>query len=327
MSNRSPIWFHSPCFDGIVSAVLVWDFLENARGWVVGDLCPVSYAMRPSWLNQQLPERSAVVDFLYHPGAAFWADHHATTFLSPELREHYDKRNDPCIIYDPLADSCAGLLWTHFTTVFKYQNDRYRDLVRWAKKTDSASYASVREALSSREPALRINASLVYGDSDSYSAFLVRKLRETPLEFVASLPEVASRYERYQRDLAEALEIFRSAARLEGDIVVFDIDAKNAFVPRYAPYEFFPKARYSVGIVRRPGTATITAMRNPWREFSSVHLGNEFEQLGGGGHSRVGSVVLRGADIAKARGLLETLISKLLNRSQDVYDTTAATSA
>ena len=327
MSSHSPIWFHSPCFDGIVSAVLVWDFLENARGWLVDDLCPVGYAMRSSWLSQRLPERSAVVDFLYHPAAAFWADHHASTFLNHDVREHYEGRHDPCIIYDSQADSCAGLLWVRFMAAFNYRNERYRDLVWWADKTDSASYASVREALCSSAPALRINASLVYGDTNTYSTFLVRSLREAPLDVVASLPEVASRYERYEQDLHSALKIFSSSARLRGDIVVFDIEAKDGFVPRYAPYEFFPMATYSVGIVRRPGTATITAMRNPWRDFANIHLGNEFERLGGGGHSRVGSVVLRGADIVRAPELLETLVSKLLHSSEEVYETTASASA
>ncbi len=94
-------------------------------------------------------------------------------------------------------------------------------------------------------------------------------------------------------------------------MVVFDVDADDAIVPRYAPYYFFPDASYSAGVVRRRDSATITAMRNPWREFASMHLGKIFEPLGGGGHERVGSVVLRGVDTARAEMVLDQLLNVL----------------
>jgi hypothetical protein len=42
-SKRS---FHSPCFDGIVLAVLAWDFLKARARWVAPDLEAVNYERR-----------------------------------------------------------------------------------------------------------------------------------------------------------------------------------------------------------------------------------------------------------------------------------------
>src|SRR6266550_6550167 len=167
--NRGPaatLYFHSPCFDGIVSAVLTWDFAEAVLKWKVGKLQPVNYHLRSSWLAERLSQPCAVVDFLYHPQATFWADHHSTTFLSTETERDFDRRRSALLMYDESADACAQLLWDRLETVFQYRNPRYAELVSWATKTDAARYSSVGEAIEGTAPALRINGSLVYGEEN-----------------------------------------------------------------------------------------------------------------------------------------------------------------
>lgn len=317
LRNHGPaavLYFHSPCFDGIVSAVLTWDFAETVLKWRIRELQAVNYQRRSSWLSERLSQPSAVVDFLYHPQATFWADHHSTTFLSAEAERDFERRGGPYLIYNDTADACARLLWDRLESAFQYRNPRYAELVSWATKTDAAKYSSVWEAIEGTAPALRINGSLAYGDENGYSAWLVRQLRREPLEAVANLVQVRRRYERFRFDVAKGLELFRERARLDDGVVVFDVDAADTIVPRYAPYYFFPEARYSAGMVRRGGSTTITAMRNPWRESAGVHLGKIFEPLGGGGHERVGSVVLRGVDTSRA----EMVLDQLLNVLQEV---------
>ncbi len=48
--EAATLYFHYPCFDGIVSAALAWEFLETQKGWRVGELCPVNYTVRNTWL-------------------------------------------------------------------------------------------------------------------------------------------------------------------------------------------------------------------------------------------------------------------------------------
>jgi nanoRNase/pAp phosphatase (c-di-AMP/oligoRNAs hydrolase) len=117
--------------------------------------------------------------------------------------------------------------------------------------------------------------------------------------------------------IAAGLDRFAQAAKLhDGHIIVFDVTTrKNDMISRYAPYYFFPEARYSVGIVRSPKSARITAMRNPWREFPSVHLGKIFEDFGGGGHQRVGAVILAGIRAQEAGSILAEITRRI--REQD----------
>jgi len=319
MAIQPHFYFHSPCFDGIVSAVLAWDFLETRQGWTSPILHRVNYDLRESWLSSKLESPCAVVDFLYHPQAEFWADHHLTTFLDEESRKHFERRKGPALVYDERADSCAGLLWSYLAREFNHRNSRYNEMVQWAEKIDAARYESVQEAIFSSAPALRISAGLALGSAEGYCEELVRAFRSRSLEQIADRPEVQARFERVQTLTQAGLDRFTAAARLENDgIVVFDVDGKGALISRYAPYYFFPEARYSAGIVRWEGGTKITTMRNPWREFDSVSLGKICEKLGGGGHQRVGSIMLRGERAGEASSMLDRLLTEMRREEKGI---------
>ncbi|MBI2999561.1 MAG: hypothetical protein HYY46_14095 [Deltaproteobacteria bacterium] len=312
MGPNGHIYFHAPCFDGLVSAVLTWDFLEKKQDWSVPTLQAVNYDLRDNWLASNLARPCAVVDFLYHPDADFWADHHLTTFLTDAVREDFKRRQGPAIVYDDQAGSCAILLWEHLARAFDHRNDSYTGLVKWADKIDAARYDSVAEAIFPSAPALRISLGLVFGDRDGYCAGLVGALRKQSLEEVAELAEAKRRFNRALALIEAGLDRFKEAARLEKDgIVVFDVEAKDTIVSRYAPYYFYPEARYSAGILRWERGAKVTAMRNPWKEFEGVPLGKLCEELGGGGHRRVGSIFLSGERASGARDVLNRLLSEI----------------
>jgi hypothetical protein len=311
------VYFHSTCFDGIVSAAMASDFLEEREGWTVNEVVPVNYDLRSGWLSCDLLTPCAIVDFLYHPQATFWADHHSTTFLDESVKIDFERRRGPWIVYNDRLGSCALLLRRHFADCFGFKDPRYDEMVEWADKIDSARYASVEEAVLGDAPALQIRASLAAGSGRELSKQLVKSLRTSTLDQVARLPIVRERAEEVQTKIAAGLERFAQAAEVhDGEIVVFDVTTqKNDMISRYAPYYFFPEARYSVGVVRSPKSAKITAMRNPWREFPSVHLGKIFEGFGGGGHQRVGAVILAGMRAQEAGSILAEITRRI--REQD----------
>ena len=110
-ANNQSAWlyFHSPCFDGIVSCVIASDFLERYGGWRFERFYAIDYAMRANWLSQTLHSCSAIVDFLYHPQAAFWADHHSTTFVTQAAKRDFDARqNKSWMFYDSQHGSWAA---------------------------------------------------------------------------------------------------------------------------------------------------------------------------------------------------------------------------
>jgi hypothetical protein len=300
------------------------DFLENAQGWTLDQLIPASYDARSGWLSHELLTPCAVVDFLYHPQAVFWADHHGTTFLNEDAKRDFERRRGAWLVYDDHSGSCARLLRNHLAECFSFADSRYDEMVEWADKIDSARYASVEEAILGDAPALRIRASLAAGDAQEFSKQLVNELRVNTLDQVAGLPLVRERFEEVRSKTAAGLERFASAVSLcEGEIAVFDVTGQQGvMLSRYAPYHFFPGARYSVGVVRSPNGAKITAMRNPWREFPSANLGRIFENLaeafknvGGGGHQRVASAILSGDQVRQAASILAHIVHQI--REQD----------
>lgn len=319
MRTEGHLYFHSPCFDGIVSAVLAWDFLESRHEWGPLILHSVNYDLRESWLTSSPQMPCAIVDFLYHPQAEFWCDHHLTTFLDEATRRDFERRASQKLVYDDRAGSCAGLLWNHLAKAFSHRSDRYAELVRWADKIDSAHYESVHEAILSHAPAMMISLGLALKGRQGYCEELVSALRYKTMDQVADLPEVRTRFEKGQSLVQAGLHRFKEAARLESDeIVVFDVDGRGEIINRYAPFYFFPDVQYSAGVVRWEGGAKVTVMRNPWRDFESVHLGKICEKLGGGGHQRVGSIVLQGERAAQAPDLLDRILSEIRNERKGV---------
>jgi hypothetical protein len=308
MSKPSHIFFHVPCFDGIASAVLAMDYLGGRGGGAPATLRPQDHAARRRWLETPLPGDAAVVDFPYHPDARFWADHHETAFLSAAAEASFRRRSSADVAYDPEADSCAGLLWRHLRDAFGHRNPAYEELVRWADKIDAARYEFVDEALDAPSPALAIAATLEDSAAEQYSVDLVRALRRGSLEEVARSPEVSRRLAQAKRLQAAGFERMKESVRLRDGIVVFDLETSGVIVNRYSPYRIFPDADYSIGILRRPDGAKITAMRNPWKDFESVPLGRILRGYGGGGHQRVGSLYLTRAEAHRAGAILEEIL-------------------
>jgi hypothetical protein len=293
MPEALTVYLHFPCFDGVISAVLACEYLERKRGWKTETIVPVDYSLQSSWPAKTLSRPAAIVDFLYHPDADFWADHHQTTFLTPELEARYRRADSGNLLYDASASSCAEVVWRKSYRLLR--EPRFREMVEWARRIDSARYNSVQEAVLGEAPALRINLSFLRDASAEYCRFLVRSLRTKSLADVAASARVAGLYQRATRAIRNGQQLFGKAARLEKDgIVVFHVDeSRGALLSRYAPYLAYPRARYSVGILNTDDGAKITAMRNPWKHFKSVPLGEIFSHYGGGGHQRVASVLVK----------------------------------
>jgi hypothetical protein len=304
------LYFHSPCFDGIASAVLMRDFLV-ANGWQDIALKAVNYDLKGSWLSNVLPQPCAVVDFLYHPSAEYWADHHGTSFLTKEVEGDFIARAGcQFLVYESAAKSCAGLLWRQLDEKLGHRSPRFADLVRWAEKIDSAGYDSVEEVFEASTPALRINASLsVVEDPSQYCIDLVQMLDRSSLTEVAALPIVSTLADESRARQERGLEVFRSNSQLTSDgVVIYDLPESGTSINRYSAYYVYPDARYSIGIVRYAKGAKITTMRSPWKDFECAPLGLLCEHLGGGGHRRVGSIVLSADRAFDARSMIEKLL-------------------
>jgi hypothetical protein len=306
MAETIALYLHFPCFDGVVSAALASEYLKRKRGWETGEIIPVNYDRQSTWAKSKLLPYAVVVDFLYHPKAVFWADHHQTTFTSDALKKEFEERKSPDLLYDPDAPSCAEVVWRKAYRLLR--EPHFRELVGWAHRIDGALYHSVEEAVLGDAPALRVNQSLLKDSSAEYCRFLVESLREKPLAEVARSAMVQERYSPVRNAIQHGQSVFKAASHLqENGIVVFQIPNRgdDTMVSRYAPYLAYPRARYSVGVTPNGSGAKITAMRNPWMRFKSVPLGEIFRHYGGGGHQRVASVLVpQASDAQKTLGAI-----------------------
>lgn len=317
--NSATLYFHYPCFDGLVSAVLAWEFLERHESWRIVNFCPVDYKLRESWLSNKLNKPCAIVDFLYHPDADFWADHHQTTMLTEEAKADFLRRKqNGSLFYDGRARSCSSLLFRRFRSALSHK-PHFVEMVSWAEKIDAAAYSSVGEAILGNSAALKISRSLAADDADQhYAHSLLRELRAHDLRYVANLDEVKRRERTVRREIMKGLRSVETSLRVEpGEIAVVDTEPHpTQIISRYAPYYFRPRARYSISVLRSPESIRITAMRNPWRSFRSISLGRAFAKFGGGGHQRVGAVQFRADQAKRAEDLIGSLLSQMRRPSR-----------
>src|SRR4051812_35664642 len=99
--HGATLYFHTQCFDGVGSAVIARTYLTGCEGWEDPALQPLAYTVQQDWLRRGFGPRTAIVDFLFHPEASFWADHHETAFLAAPPQEM-----QRLWFYDPTAGSC-----------------------------------------------------------------------------------------------------------------------------------------------------------------------------------------------------------------------------
>ena len=184
---------------------------------------------------------------------------------------------------------------------------------QWANKIDSADYATVDEALLGSSPATEINLSLALNAGSDYLNFLAVALLSKTLEEVSKMPPVVEAAQSVRLQIQGGLQEVARSIRIEcGDIAVFEAQqTADRIISRYSPYHFAPDARYSVGVVRSLNSTKITAMRNPWLHFESVPLGKIFEQFGGGGHTRVASVLVPPDQQTKTSEFLTSIITAI----------------
>ena len=311
------VFHHNHCFDAVAAAVCAADYLENIEGWKIKKFEPVTYTTDDSWIQRDLPEYSAVLDFLYQPKAKFWVDHHGTTFAPnhPELEEHYKEGlKDPSrtLIYDKSYPSGAGLLWEHIKD-FVTDRPRYEEMVRWANITDTATYDTPYQAVFGDEPALRIASTLGSKDPEHIEK-LIKALRTGTIEEVATLPSIEKHFlesrpkiEMGLKEITKRLEINE-----EKDIMVYETkDQENVSLPRFGPFLIRPDITYMISLVHGEKGSKISASRNPWGRETKAALGTIFREYGGGGHHGVGSLQLPPGNVEKSREMLRGVIASI----------------
>ena len=304
------IYFHRD-FDGMISAALIADYVRNKWSEAQLRLFPVGYSRKINW--KEMPLRgdvSFVLDYIFHPQATYWFDHHQTGLNG------YDGPLDPNRhFFNPKKTSCALLIWEVLYNTFNYRNLNFQNLVKWADKIDSAQF-SLEELINCEEKALKIHLSLGIEADNAYLIELTRLFIQYKDQLLSSqipLPLIVRwRFEKIQQMRPKITEEFKKRAIFDPQRkLVFFTMSQDFLSCRWAPYYFYPECLYVVGILSmRNGHYMIMVNANPWQKAkNSINIGKLCASYGGGGHPPVGAITVTTA--SQAQRIAEEIISFL----------------
>lgn len=286
------IYFHRD-FDGVCSAAVLAAYLKatDAADSML-EFLPVDYDLRANWAKSELKRPCAIVDFLYHPDAEWWFDHHQTAFV---LRNwQFDFRPDSKHQWRTDYESCPRLILDSVTNVGLREKlyRHFAEYLKWCDVIDGAHYSSASQVINMAEPALRINATLRQDASAEYLGFLIDRIEHVSLAEIADTDEVGQRYASARAWQEEAIQYTKSKAIVVKDVAFIDLTDRPQLFHRYAVYYLWPDTRFQVALYRQDALYKITVSMNPWRKSQGPDLGAICDEYGGGGHSDVAGILL-----------------------------------
>lgn len=315
------IYFHND-FDGRAAAAVMLDFLRR-RGDDIAHFAPVNYELKEQWRRADFFERhklfkgkrypAIVVDFLYHPKAVFWFDHHPTTFnVFPGAARSFSRKkfrvagdaNLPGFQHwDPKYPSCCRQALEELRRRFGYRPPKHiTELAKWLDVIDNARYSSARQAIEMREPALQIDwyIETTRGGAPA-AARMVKLLAAMPLANIAARREIKAAIVKGRRDVKRGIALYRRNLEVRGRAAFINLASGKRMRLRFAPYYLRPELSHSVSVFKEGKLFRLSWGSNPWRRpRDGIHIGEFLQQhYGGGGHRVAGGAEFR----TRAEGL------------------------
>ena len=285
------LYYHKD-FDGICSAAVFASYVRSALDSdAVFEFVAVDYDQKKTWANKRFSEVTAIVDFLYHPDAKWWFDHHPTTFVRKDWELLY--KRDAQHVWSPEYKSCPRLIVDAIENVsirHKLQS-QFSEALYWCDVIDSATYASPQQVIDCAEAALQINATLIRGVTVEYLNFLVGCLERSSLSVVAELEPVRQRFQSSREWQDAAISYVRERGHVSKGVGFIDFSPHSDLFHRYAAYYLWPDIEFQVALYRRSGFYRLTVAANPWLRSDGPNLGALCERYKGGGHHAVGGVI------------------------------------
>ncbi len=302
------IYFHDD-YDGRASAAVILAFFKS-RGDRVKKFVPVDYSIEAKWPKLKFARPTVIVDFLYHPKAAFWFDHHATTFLKPEWERKF--KQTKYHNWDPKYFSCCHQVLDVLKRKFGFRPPKHlKELAKWLDVTDGARYTSARQAVERKEPALVIGEFIDRARGGDPLTWLIKLLAKKSLKEIAATPVMRRAAKKFHGETRSIITWYRAHVELHGRVGFTDLTGKGITESRFAPYYMYPKLLYSIRLNHNmDGSYHLSVGANPWkRGQNKVHIGKFLrERWGGGGHHDVGGAETRSR--ARAMRMVRESIKK-----------------
>ena len=319
------VFYHDHCFDGACSASLFTRFHRECVGGA-GGYEYRGLVHRANGLFEESEfaagEENAIVDFKYSssPRVTWWFDHHLSAFLSAAdqaafERGQADGSESMRKFFDPTYMSCTGLIAHVAGTKFGMDVAPLRDLIHWANIVDGAKYASAKEAVEMREPAMRLTMVIESSTDEGLVKRIIPLLTEISLQEVLDQPFVQEHLGPLMDRHRAGVELIRERAEVDGGVITFDItDQPTEGYNKFIPYYLHPEGTYNVGLSRSSFRTKVAVGTNPWTTKAATELVNVAaicERYGGGGHARVGAISFAPDRGDEAREAAEEIVAEL----------------
>lgn len=316
------VYFHND-FDGRASTALMLAFLRS-RGDTIEHYVPMNYEILSEWLDEDFFKKhklfrgtrnpAIVVDFLYHPNAAFWFDHHPTTFKKEAWQKKF--RQSKSHHYDPSARSACRVVYSALKKDFGWKPPRHlTELAKWLDLIDGAQYRSARQTVLMKEPALQANNYIEENaGAPRITEWSIRFLSERPLKDYVKQAQVAKGVREIRKNTNAALDFYRNHSKIVGSVMVMELlPGRFSESVHYAPYYLHPKLIYAIRFRKQNKFYHLNVSSNPWRKKENhAHIGEILKRYGGGGHKGVGGLELK--TLAEVGRVIDEIIP-ILNRS------------
>jgi hypothetical protein len=294
------IYFHDD-FDGRASAAVMLDFLRS-RGDDILHYVPMDFDIQEQYLKDDFftvhkffrgkRNPAVVVDFLYHPKAAFWFDHHTTAFKRDDWKKKFHKSK--FYQWHPDYFSCCHATVDALKKDFGYRPPAHiRELAKWLDVIDGARFASAKQTILKKEPALQIDAFVVGSLKPGGNKKFIASLTERPLQAIVKDRVIQESVQKFRHETKIGLAYYKRRLKIYGAIAVIELPPGKFNSLRFASFYFHPELSYVVSVrkMKRSGLFKLGLGVNPWRrKKNKVHIG-EFLQThfpGAGGHRDVG---------------------------------------
>jgi oligoribonuclease NrnB/cAMP/cGMP phosphodiesterase (DHH superfamily) len=301
------IYFHND-FDGRASAAVMLAFLRS-RSDEIEHYVPIKYDIIPQWIDEKFFEKhklfkgkhnpAIVVDFPFHPKAAFWFDHHVRPFRKDGWEKKF--KSDKAHRFNKDYKSACGLVYDSLRKDFGWKPPAHlKDLAKWLDIVDGANYKSAKQTIDMKEPALQIN-NFIENNCDNFkiTVMTIKFLSEKSLKDFAASPVVKKQIEKLRLGTVESLSFYRKHMEIKGRVMITDLTGDTTGdLAHYGPYYLHPKMLYNVRYHPFPGKPSlfhINVGANPWRRAENKkNIGELLQTYGGGGHKDVGGVEFEG---------------------------------
>lgn len=319
MAEEIVVASHGHCFDGLASAALFARFHARLSGTTERRYRFLSLGYSPTF--SQVPEgwlvgaENAILDFRYTPSdkVTWFFDHHRTGFASEEERAAALSREAGHVHHDGAYPSCARLISDVARERYGIDLSEATDLLAWADRIDTASFASAEEAVRREAPALKLATLIEHKGDTRFYGELAPRLLDRPLEELVADPEIAQRLEPLRREQDLLYARVRHLARLRGRCVTVDLTDVRLEIPaKFYAYAIYPRSLYSVTLTRGRNHFKLSVGWNPWCGEPRAHdIASICLRYGGGGHAAVGAAAFPLADVERAREAFAAVAEEL----------------